>query len=173
MSKEERQKLYGLKDIETRREGQEVKQQDGRRGRGLAMTASAVDWAANGITGPVKDQGSCGSCYTFASNTVLEATVSIQKGTPYKRLSEQQIVDCANWYATSYYYLYGCNGGYMTEVWWYQRDYGAMADADYPYVSGTTGEIGNCTEDSSKFVASVSSWDSVDGSSTGNIAAEL
>ena len=142
MSKEERQKLYGLKDIETRREGQEVKQQDGRRGRGLAMTASAVDWAANGITGPVKDQGSCGSCYTFASNTVLEATVSIQKGTPYKRLSEQQIVDCANWYATSYYYLYGCNGGYMTEVWWYQRDVGAMLDEDYPY----TASEGVCVE---------------------------
>jgi len=61
----------------------------------------------------------------------------------------------------------------MSEVWWYQRDYGAMADADYPYVSGTTGEIGNCTEDSSKFVASVSSWYYVDGSDTGNIAVEL
>jgi len=111
------------------------------------MTASAVDWAANGITGPVKDQGSCGSCYTFASNTVLEATVSIQKGTPYQRLSEQQIVDCANWYATSYYYLYGCNGGYMTEVWWYQRDEGAMLDEDYPY----TASEGVCVENAADF----------------------
>ena len=86
---QEREQLYGLKNMETRRDGGSVSGRDRRGGRNLAMTASAVDWAANGKTGPVKDQGACGSCYTFASNTVLEATLSIEQGIEYRRLSEQ------------------------------------------------------------------------------------
>ena len=137
--------------METRRDGGSVSGRDRRGGRNLAMTASAVDWAANGKTGPVKDQGACGSCYTFASNTVLEATLSIEQGIEYRRLSEQQIVDCATWDKTSFYWLYGCNGGYMNEVWWYQKNNGAMLDADYPY----TANEGNCVQDSSKFQSNI------------------
>jgi len=40
-------------------------------------------------------------------------------------------------------------------------DRGAMTDAEYPYVSGTTMTEGNCVEDSSKYVASVETWGSV------------
>jgi len=40
-------------------------------------------------------------------------------------------------------------------------DRGAMTDADYPYVSGTTGTEGNCVEDSNKYVAKVDYWQSV------------
>lgn len=126
-----------------------------RSGRGLSLSATDVDWAASGHTGPVKNQGGCGSCYTFSSNTCLEARISINDGSPYKRLSEQQIVDCANWDVTSFFYLYACNGGYMNEVWWYQRDNGAMYDEDYEYVSGTTGVAGDCQYDNSKTVSVV------------------
>lgn len=80
---------------------------------------AAVDWANSGHTGQVKDQGSCGSCYAFSANTTLEAAIAIETGNPYQRLSEQQIVDCGNWDVTQYYWNYGCQGGYMSEVWWY------------------------------------------------------
>jgi len=46
----------------------------------------------------------------------------------------------------------------MSEVWWFQMDRGAMTDADYPYVSGTTGTQMDCVEDSTKYVASVETW---------------
>ena len=146
-------------------------ERDGR--RKLALKSSHIDWAASGHTGPVKDQGGCGSCYTFSSNTTLEAKIAITTGQPYQRLSEQQIVDCANWDVTQYFWLYGCNGGYMSEVWWYQMYNGAMTDADYPYTSGVTGTTGTCAFTSGNTVAGVSSWDKVDGSSTGNIATAL
>ena len=129
----------------------------------MAHTASVVDWHADGYTGDVKDQGACGSCYTFASNTALEATLMIEQGAPYQRLSEQQIVDCANWDVTQYFYLYGCQGGYMSEVWWYQRDNGAMLDEEYPYTSGTTSSVGQCQYDQSKTKNVVTSWGSVTG----------
>ena len=49
----------------------------------------------------------------------------------------------------------------MSEVWWFQMDRGAMLDAEYPYVSGTTMTEGDCVEDSSKYVAGVETWGSV------------
>jgi len=176
MDEEERKKHMGLKlkegALQGRKKELEAKRdQEGGR-RKLSLKSNHKDWAAEGVTGPVKDQGGCGSCYTFSSNTTLEARIAIETGT-YQRLSEQQIVDCANWDATQYFWLYGCDGGYMSEVWWYQRDYGAMADADYPYVSGTTGEVGACMENADQYVASVVEWGEVDGSSTANIASAL
>ena len=156
LTEQEKKKLMGLKlkegALESRQKELKAQKKDGDR-RKLSLQSNHLDWAASGHTGAVKDQGDCGSCYTFSSNTTLEAKIAIQTGQPYQRLSEQQIVDCANWDQTQYFWLYGCQGGYMSEVWWYQRDYGAMADADYPYESGVTGEPGACMEDSSKFVA--------------------
>jgi hypothetical protein len=81
-------------------------------------------------------------------------------------------VDCGNWDVTQYYWNYGCNGGYMSEVWWFQMDYGAMTDADYPYVSGTTGTQMDCVEDKDKYVASVDYWGSV-GPDVNSIGEEL
>ena len=139
----EKEKLQslGYKPQQTRdgrKDGRKLEAVDNKQGRRLAVTAADVDWAADGTAGPVKDQGACGSCYAFASNTVLEATASIQKGVPYQRLSEQQIVDCANYNIDTRYYNFGCQGGFMDQVWEYQMDYGAMTNAEYPYVSGTT-----------------------------------
>ena len=115
----EKQKVLGLKLKEDEvKNGRSLA--DDRDSRKLANTASTIDWAASGQVGSVKSQGDCGSCYAFAANTVLEGTIAIKTGQPYQRLSEQHIVDCGSWDATQYYYNYGCNGGYMSEVWWYQ-----------------------------------------------------
>ena len=128
---EEKAKLNGLMVDEATRNKRELKSKR-TQGRNLIDTASAIDWAANGITGPVKDQGSCGSCYTFAANTGLEAMISIKYGSAYQRLSEQHIVDCAT--TANGYNLYGCDGGYMHPVWEYFKSEGAMDYEDYPYV---------------------------------------
>lgn len=168
---EEKQKVLGLK-IKEDQLSKGRKLADDRDSRNLAVTAGNVDWAVSGEVGGIKDQGNCGSCYTFSANTVLEGTIAKQTGNPYQRLSEQQIVDCGNYDVTQYYYNYGCNGGYMSEVWWFQMDKGAMPDSEYPYVSGTTGSEGSCQDDSSKYVAKVDYWGSVEGGVT-NIIEKL
>ena len=64
---------------------------------------TSLDWRdVEGIT-PIKNQGSCGSCWAFAATAELEAFVKIYYGVELD-LSEQQVVSCNPYGA-------GCNGG--------------------------------------------------------------
>ena len=56
--------------------------------------AVTVDHHRDGKMTPVKDQGQCGSCWAFASNSALEGSLAISSGRAPVRLSEQQLVDC-------------------------------------------------------------------------------
>ena len=64
---------------------------------------TSVDWRTKtGIVAPIKNQGSCGSCYSFASMEALQSLYHIKKG-PFANgtvlnLAEQQIVDCSGSY---------------------------------------------------------------------------
>jgi C1A family cysteine protease len=66
--------------------------------------ATGVNWITAGAVTPVKDQGQCGSCWTFSSTGALEGANQIATG-ELLSFSEQQLVDCVK---TSY----GCNGGW-------------------------------------------------------------
>ena len=46
-----------------------------------------------GLHGPIKDQGNCGSCWAFASLSVVEAKY-MQISGKYRSFSEQYLVDC-------------------------------------------------------------------------------
>jgi len=52
-----------------------------------------VDWRNEGVVSPVKDQGQCGSCWTFATSETIESSWALATGQP-PILSEQQILDC-------------------------------------------------------------------------------
>jgi len=54
---------------------------------------STVDWRRLGVVSPVKDQGNCGSCWTFATAETIESHWAITSGDLWE-LSEQQILDC-------------------------------------------------------------------------------
>jgi len=107
------------------------------------QASESVDWRAAGKVGAVKDQGDCGSCYSFSANTALEAAIAIAENTTPVHLSEQQVVDCSGAYGNQ-----GCYGGYETQVWAYQRDNGAVLASDYPYkaVKGTCSAAGKTVE---------------------------
>lgn len=63
------------------------------------------DWREhNGVTS-VKNQGLCGSCWTFSAIGAIESRYLIKYGQA-KDLSEQQLVDCAGDYKN-----FGCEGG--------------------------------------------------------------
>ena len=57
------------------------------------VEASFVDWRLKGVVSSVKDQGECGSCWTFSAAESVESFAALQSGN-LQVLSEQQILDC-------------------------------------------------------------------------------
>ena len=64
-----------------------------------------IDWTTKGAVSPVRDQGSCGSCWAFSACGVMESWL-LMKGIS-TIVSPQQLVDCSKKYGNQ-----GCNGGF-------------------------------------------------------------
>jgi cathepsin L len=62
--------------------------------KSVAELPTTVDWRTKGVCSPVKDQGSCGSCWAFASTATIESHAAISTGMLFD-LSTQQIAACA------------------------------------------------------------------------------
>lgn len=107
-----------------------------------ATLPASVDWTKQNAVTPVKDQGQCGSCWSFSTTGALEGTFSI-KNHKLVSFSEQQLVDCDTFGNGGK--DHGCNGGLMDNAFnWISKNNGLCTEADYPYVSGTTKTAGTC-----------------------------
>jgi len=108
---------------------------------------SAVDWSQ--YCRKVKNQQSCGSCYSFSALGALEGMLSRKYGREYD-LSEQNVVDCSGPQGN-----YGCNGGFMTAVFEYVKKNGGVNYAsDYPYEA----KLGSCRFQSGRNKAALTSY---------------
>jgi C1A family cysteine protease len=100
---------------------------------------TSLDWRTSGIVPAIRNQGSCGSCWAFATVGVMESAIA-KAGGPLTDLSEQFLVSCNNdgW---------SCAGGGIAHKYHYdslgnnQTSVGAVLEADDPY----TATNGSCT----------------------------
>merc|ERR1712048_1398390 len=87
---------------------------------------ASLDWTEQGVVTPVKDQGQCGSCWSFSTTGALESGYKIASGNLVS-LSEQQYVDCDG------FPNMGCNGGSMQFALRYAKDHDICSESSYPY----------------------------------------
>ncbi len=111
---------------------------------------SSFNWADSGKMTPVKNQGGCGSCWIFGARGALEGTWKIQRQQELD-LSEQQVLSCVSpgW---------GCNGGWMDDVYQHDLGYGAILENQMPY-------SGNhdipCTETNYPPILKINGWTAI------------
>jgi len=91
---------------------------------------SSVDWSNTSLyVTPIKNQGSCGSCWAFSAVGSTESAYAIATGT-LNSLSEQELVDCDTSVNA------GCNGGFMDAAMLYIKNNNGLAlEDDYKYTA--------------------------------------
>merc|ERR1712147_478790 len=116
--------------------------------------ADEVNWVTKGAVTPVKNQGQCGSCWSFSTTGSVEGAMFLKTG-KLQSFSEQQLVDCDK-------VDQGCNGGLMDNAFKYIESNPLQLESAYPY----TGQDGTCSYIKSAGIGEVASFTDVSPSAS-------
>jgi cathepsin L len=119
--------------------------------RNLRLPVS-FDWRSAGAVTAIKNQGQCGSCWSFSTTGSVEAC-HFFAAKNLVGLSEQNLMDCSTSQGNQ-----GCEGGLMTQAMDYIiSNKGVDTEASYPY----TAADGTCAFNPSNVGATLKSYTNV------------
>ncbi|GFQ06787.1 xylem cysteine proteinase 1 [Phtheirospermum japonicum] len=149
MSHDEFKKMYlGLKPNRSTKRNespQEFKYRD------VKDRPTSVDWRMKGAVTDVKDQGQCGSCWSFSAVAAVEGINQIVTGN-LTTLSEQELMDCDTTSNDA------CNGGLMDYAFEFIiSNEGLCKEDEYPY----TAKQGTCKEKDKSELITISGYEDV------------
>ena len=129
--------------------------------------ASEINWVDAGAVTPVKDQGSCGSCWAFSSTGAMEGAHFVKTG-ELLSFSEQQLVSCNTGTGNN-----GCSGGTQDLAFEYYETYNAELESVYPYASKNARKHKCAYDEDSTTSVSVSTYLNVETSNVDQMKAAL
>ena len=86
-----------------------------------------INWVDYGAVTPVKNQGSCNGCWSFATISAVESAYYLQTN-KLVDFSPQQLIDCD-------IFSFGCGGGKVESAYNWVTYNNLCAEQEYPYVS--------------------------------------
>lgn len=126
---------------------------------------NGVDWRGNGAVTAVKNQGSCGSCWSFSTTGALEGAYKIAKGS-LPSYSEQQLLDCCG---SKGFQCQGCSGAWPEWALNYVAQNGIDTEAAYPY----QGRVGTCQPKSPQRILAGTGYNMLKAGDTASLKASV
>jgi len=149
LTHEEFTKYYLMKQFDTTKRVSKAKQMELPTDIKLPAT---VDWRQHNCVTHIKNQGQCGSCWSFSTTGSVEGAFALTTGHLIS-LSEQQLVDCSDSFGNQ-----GCDGGLMDDAFQYIISAGGLeTESRYPY----TAEDGTCQSNPTYYRADITSYTDV------------
>ncbi|EDO31352.1 predicted protein, partial [Nematostella vectensis] len=104
----------------------------------VIFSVTCVPNRCAGAVNPAKGQGTCGSCWAFATAGAVEAAHFIQKG-ELLNLAEQQLLDCT-WSTPGVYHGNNCClGGWTWKAFSWVKKFGLATTKSYGHYRGQEG----------------------------------
>jgi C1A family cysteine protease len=101
-----------------------------------AALPTSLNYNTQGKVTSVKNQGTCGCCWSFASIAMYESQLLI-RGFSYG-LSEQASLECTKFYSPGNR-VSDCSGGYFKDPLLFLGAVGSVLRSNYPYIAGSYG----------------------------------
>jgi len=126
--------------------------------------ADTVDWRTKGAVTAIKDQGQCGSCWSFSATGAIEG-INLLKAGRLTSVSEQNLMDCSTSYGNQ-----GCDGGLMTSAFKYViANKGIDTEASYPY----TAKQGTCHYTTANLGGTIANYKTISAGSESALTSAL